>query len=84
MGKESSKALPTDRLWTCRDLAHYLNYQEATVQKLSSTAPERLPPRVAKLGRPRWHPEIVYKWVIENSNLSRQRLGRPRQVRQFQ
>lgn len=73
------EALELEPLWTCRDLARYLKYQEATVQKLSSTAPERLPPKVPGLGRPRWNPETVRKWALTPEVVQKkQKAGRPR------
>lgn len=68
-----------DRLWTARDLARFLVYSEATVARMVSQAPDKLPPRVAGLGRPRWDPETVRRWVAEQSQ-GRSRGGRPRRA----
>lgn len=74
-----SEALEMERLWTVRELAQYLNYQESSVRTLSSTAPERLPPKVPGLGRPRWNPETVRKWALTPEVIvQKKRPGRPR------
>lgn len=74
-----SEALEMERLWTVRELARYLNYQESSVRTLSSTAPERLPPKVPGLGRPRWNPETVRKWALTPEVIvQKKRSGRPR------
>lgn len=74
-----SEALEMERLWTVRELAQYLNYQESSVRTLSSTAPERLPPKVPGLGRPRWNPETVRKWALTPEVIvQKKRHGRPR------
>lgn len=69
----------TDRLWTARDLARFLVYSESTVARMVSQEPEKLPPRVAGLGRPRWDTETVRRWVAEQSQ-GRGRGGRPRRA----
>lgn len=68
-------------LWTARELAAYLCYSEGTVARMVSQSPEKLPPRVMGLGKPRWHPDQVEKWVLEQSqpNINR-RCGRPRNI----
>lgn len=76
--------LEMERLWTVRELAQYLNYQESSVRTLSSTAPERLPPRVPGLGRPRWNPETVRKWALTPGVvIQKKRPGRPRANQAF-
>lgn len=71
--------MKTGSLWTAADLAVYLCYQESTVARMVSQCPHKLPPRVAGLGKPRWHPEQVEKWALEQSmpEINRRR-GRPR------
>jgi hypothetical protein len=56
-----------NRLWTIRELAAYLNYQESTLAGMVTKNPERLPPRVAALGRPRWEPGVVRDWATQQS-----------------
>lgn len=75
-------AITDDRLWTARELAAFLGYSESTVTRMVSRAPEKLPPRVAPLGRPRWLPSAALAWVKENTGPiaigGRRRGGRPR------
>ena len=59
-------AMP-DKLWTVRELAVYLGYTTSTLATMISRNPERLPQRVAALGRPRWHPMVVKDWAAEQS-----------------
>lgn len=71
-----------DRLWTARELAAYLAYQESTIARLVSQHPDRLPPRVEGLGKPRWHPEVVKQWTLNQSHGKiNARAGRPRAIR---
>ncbi len=42
-----------NNLWTPRELAKFLGYSESTIRRMVSQCPEKLPPRVASLGRPR-------------------------------
>ncbi|WP_086645035.1 hypothetical protein [Acetobacter sp. DsW_063] len=72
----------SDALWTSRELAAFLRYQESTVRRLVSQHPERLPPRVAGLGRPRWDAETVRRWASMPA-ASGARRGRPRVVPGF-
>jgi predicted DNA-binding transcriptional regulator AlpA len=51
------------RLWTIRDLANFLGYSDKTVARMVSQAPEKLPPRVLALSRPRWDEATVMEWV---------------------
>ncbi|AEY69540.1 excisionase [Burkholderia phage vB_BceS_AH2] len=51
------------RLWTTRDLADFLGYSDKTVARMVSQAPDKLPPRVEGLTRPRWLPSVVIEWV---------------------
>lgn len=56
-----------DKLWTARELASFLGYSESTVKMMASAQPDRLPPRVAALSRPRWLPSAALAWVKENT-----------------
>lgn len=70
-----------DTLWTPRELARYLGYSESTITRMVSQEPDKLPPRVAALGRPRWLPSAAHEWVKINTECSMgrtRRLGRPR------
>lgn len=66
-----------DRLWGVRQLAAYLGYSESTVAAMASREPEKLPPRVAPLGRPRWEPNTVRAWAVTQSRPPSKK-GRPR------
>lgn len=67
-----------DNLWTPRELAKFLGYTESTICRMVSQCPDRLPPRVATLGRPRWLPAVAREWAMVNSDQSPGRRGRPR------
>lgn len=69
------------KLWTSRELARFLGYSESTICRMVSQQPEKLPPRVTTLARPRWAAEVVHEWVKTNSGSKSQRNGRPRIVR---
>lgn len=72
-----------ERLWALADLAAYLGYAVTTVERMSTQAPDRLPPRVAGL-RNRWSPDVVRAWAKERSGASTKpapvKIGRPRRV----
>ncbi len=72
--------LPDNRLWTPRDLARFLGYQESSLISMVSKCPEKLPPRVAALYRPRWDPAAVRLWVTDQSRPARGMGGRPRSI----
>lgn len=67
-----------ESLWTARDLAAYLGYQESTLTRMVSAAPGKLPPRVAALHLPRWDPAAVRAWIADQSRPAHSRGGRPR------
>lgn len=78
-----SLSLTDDKLWTARELATFLGYSETTITRMVSQEPEKLPPRVGMLARPRWLPSAALNWAKENSGPvqigGRRRLGgRPR------
>ena len=64
-------------LWTVEQLAAYLGYSSATINRLVSEEPDKLPPWVPGL-RPRWVPSLVEAWAIEHSRGHAARRGRPR------
>lgn len=70
-----------ENLWTPRELAKFLGYSETTICRMISQRPEKLPPRVAALARPRWVPAVVREWARVSSELPTGRGGRPRIVR---
>ena len=70
-----------DRLWTPRELSKYLGYSESTICRMVSQCPEKLPPRVTALARPRWLPEVAHEWAKANSDSIVARTGRPRSIR---
>lgn len=70
-----------DNLWTPRDLARFLGYSESTISRMVSEFPEKLPPRVSALARPRWVPEVVREWALAHSNIAKIRNGRRRNFR---
>ena len=73
--------MENDNLWTARELAKFLAYSESTIARMISQCPDRLPPRVASLGRPRWLPEVAREWARINSETVVRRTGRPRNLR---
>lgn len=70
--------LEDDNLWTPRELSQFLRYSESTICRMVSQCPEKLPPRINALGRPRWIPDVVRAWARENSFAPKRRSGRPR------
>lgn len=64
-----------DRLWTPRELARYLGYSESTITRMVSQEPDKLPPRVAALARPRWVPAAAMDWARDSSAAVRRRTG---------
>lgn len=71
-----------DKLLTARELAIFLAYNESTVKRMVTDEPDKLPPRVRCLGRPRWHPEVVRKWALAQSTGEvNARLGRKREIK---
>lgn len=77
-------AVTDDRLWTAKELATFLCYSESTVTRMVSQEPEKLPPRVGALGRPRWLPSAALQWVKDNTGKIRadgkRATGRPRRA----
>ena len=74
--------MDTDNLWTARELASFLVYTESTVKRMVTDEPDKLPPRVECLGRPRWHPEIVRKWAFaESTSKENDGPGRKREIK---
>lgn len=72
---------PEMGLWTLRELAAYLAYTESTVARMVSHQPDRLPPRVKGLGKPRWHPDVVKQWALDRSTSEvNARVGRKREI----
>jgi hypothetical protein len=70
-----------EKLWTSRELAEFLGYSPHSIATMVTKLPERLPPRVAGLGRPRWAPSVVKAWVIEQSATGKPvKRGRPRRT----
>jgi len=70
-----------DHLWTPRELSKFLGYSESTICRMVSQCPEKLPPRVSALARPRWLPEVAREWARASSDLPRRHGGRPRIIR---
>ena len=58
-------------------LAKVLGLSPKTVLRLSSQAPDRLPPRVRAMSVLRWDPAAVRTW-LEQQSVAPRRAGRPR------
>ena len=69
-----------EQLWTAADLARYLGYAESTVTRMANAEPDKLPPRVARLFKPRWVPQVCRDWVRAQGVTvgGRRKRGRPR------
>lgn len=66
-------------LWTVIELGDHLGYSPKTIATMLSRSPDKLPPRVSALSKPRWDPEAVVLWVAQHSRPSLvRRGGRPR------
>lgn len=71
-----------DKLLTARELARFLAYTESTVKRMVTDEPDKLPPRVGCLGRPRWHPEVVRDWALaQSTGKVNARVGRKRAIK---
>ena len=59
-----------------------MRYSESTISRMVSQSPEKLPPRISVLSRPRWLPETVYQWARQSVPAQAQvaRRGRPRVI----
>ncbi len=68
-----------DTLWTIQELADYLRYTKSTVATMLSRDPDKLPPKVHGLGHPRWNPDAVRLWTLDQSR-PKPRRGRPRKI----
>jgi hypothetical protein len=66
-----------ETLWTPKDLATFLRISPDTVRQYSSRHPEKLPPRVAQMTAPRWHPQTVHDWCMGTAPV-KSKGGRPR------
>ncbi len=66
-------------LWTVTELAAYLGYSPRTIATFLSRSPERLPPKVIGLARPRWDQDMVKAWA-QGQMRARGKGGRPRKI----
>lgn len=69
-------------LWGPAEVARFLGYKESTVTRMVSSDPQKLPPRVAAVTKPRWVPELCREWAMKQSRPAeaKVRQGRPRKV----
>lgn len=69
-------------LWGPSQLARYLGYAESTVVRMATREPQKLPPRVSAILKPRWVPEVCRKWAEVHSRPAetKARIGRPRKA----
>lgn len=71
-------------LWGPAQVAAFLGYAESTVARMVTTHPEKLPPRVQAVTRPRWVPEVCRAWAEAHSKPTEaaapKRGGRPRKA----
>jgi hypothetical protein len=81
--------LDDDQVVGTKELAVLLNTTEGQIYKLSSSAPDRLPPRLAVFGRKlAWHLGTCRAWLREQAKITVpvapaidtpvKRMGRPR------
>ena len=75
-----NRVMDDDKLWTARDLAFFLVYTESAVKRMVTDMPNKLPPRVDGLGKPRWHPDVVKQWAVDQNGEINTRVGRPRNI----
>jgi len=67
-----------ERLGTPVDVATFLGLSPSTVRAFVSSAPHRLPPRVASMSAPRWVPEVCRDRAMKQSGAFKHKGGRPR------
>ncbi|MFG7180724.1 hypothetical protein ACGYQ5_14445 [Burkholderia pseudomallei] len=56
-----------DEVWGPADLGRFLGYKTETIRSYSTQHPDRLPPRIKGLKRPRWLRSVAMKWARETS-----------------
>lgn len=93
MSNDQSPRPEDDEVWGPAELGRFLGYKKETVRSYSTQHPERLPPRIAGLKRPKWLKSVAVKWAREASivvpvpepetlpaNARKPRVGRPRKM----
>ncbi|WP_454737625.1 hypothetical protein [Cupriavidus necator] len=69
MEEQQQSQQPEDEIWDVKKLADFLGYKEETVRGYSTSKPDRLPPRIAGVRRPRWLKAVVLQWAAQRSGM---------------
>ncbi|WP_423396074.1 hypothetical protein [Burkholderia sp. LMG 21824] len=56
-----------DEVWTPAQLGKFLGYKPETIRGYATTHPDRLPPRISGLKRPRWLRSVAMAWARDGS-----------------
>ena len=64
--KEMARA-DDDEVWTAAQLGIFLGYKAETIRIYSTAHPDRLPPRISGLKRPRWLRSVAMAWARDGS-----------------
>ncbi|WP_133295651.1 hypothetical protein [Burkholderia reimsis] len=54
-------------MWTPAQLGKFLGYKAETIRSYSTAHPDRLPPRIKGLKRPRWLRSVAMAWARDGS-----------------
>ncbi|OJB40353.1 hypothetical protein BGV56_00735 [Burkholderia ubonensis] len=65
--EQETKAPDNDEVWTPAQLGRFLGYKAETIRSYSTQHPDRLPPRIAGLKRPRWLRSVAMEWARDGS-----------------
>ncbi|MGH8789753.1 MAG: hypothetical protein ACREYA_32365 [Cupriavidus necator] len=77
MEEQQQQPQQDDEVWDVKKLATFLGYKEETVRAYSTSKPDRLPPRIAGVRRPRWLKAAVLEWAAERSGMPNLHTHRP-------
>lgn len=65
--EQEAKSPADDEVWGPAELGRFLGYKKETIRSYSTQHPDRLPPRIAGLKRPRWLKSVAVKWARDAS-----------------
>jgi len=65
--QSKTAAQDDDEVWTPAQLGKFLGYKAETIRSYSTVHPDRLPPRIKGLKRPRWLRSVAMAWARDGS-----------------